>query len=152
MSFFEVQDITEYKSFCIDDSISFGGEWIKNPGIYYILNKDANGCLYKNTINLIEKICNNEPFLVFIPNAFNPDGGNINNEFKIIVTGGKVQDGFIVNRWGEVIFNFTQDYLSWDGKNSTGELSPDGIYTYVVNCISDTLEMKKCIGFVTLIK
>ena len=152
LSFYDIKDLTEYKSFCIYDSISVDGEWIKKPGIYYTLIKDANGCFYKNTINLIEEICDTDPFLVFIPNAFNPDGGNVNNEFKIIVTGGKVQDGLIINRWGEVVFNFTQDHLSWDGKNSTGELSPDGIYTYVVNCISDKLEEKRFIGFVTLIK
>jgi gliding motility-associated-like protein len=152
LTFFEVNDIVEYKSICNEDSINFNGEWIYEPGVYSTLIQNVNGCNYKNSLNLIEENCVNEPFLVFIPNAFNPDGGKINNEFKIVITGGKLLDGFIINRWGEIIYSFSEEQQSWNGTNSKGEISPDGIYTYVVNCISDSLEEKKYTGFVTLIK
>lgn len=152
LSHFEVKDIQEYKSFCTSDSIKIHDKWFSNPGVYTQSIQNSDGCFYNYTVNLIEEICNTEPFLVFIPNAFNPDGGKINNEFGIVVTGGKVKDGFIINRWGEILFNFSEDNTSWNGLNSKGQVAQDGVYTYVVNCISDSNEEQKFVGFVTLIK
>ena len=64
-----------------------------------------------------------------VPNAFSPNGDNINDIFK-------VKDGYqsivsfkgmIFNRWGKKLFEWTDITQGWDGR-SNGNDVPDGAY------------------------
>ncbi len=69
---------------------------------------------------------------IFIPNAFTPQGDNLNDNFKI--TGLSVQQISckIFNRWGEVVYEIKDIDDYWDGQYNN-KPSPQGVYTYVIN-------------------
>lgn len=72
-------------------------------------------------------------FDIFVPNTFTPDGDDLNFQF-LTQSYGVLDKGFelaIYNRWGEVIFLTNDKNVGWDGTYK-GELSQDGVYTWVV--------------------
>ncbi len=78
-----------------------------------------------------------EPFTLFVPNSFTPDGNQFNNDFLPIVylpvEQWKLQ---IFNRWGDRIFETTDVYESWDGTQPNGRMAPDGIYTWKLTYVT----------------
>ena len=75
--------------------------------------------------------CYNIPFSIQIPNSFTPNFDGNNDEFKINGTSFEIISVTIFNRWGQVIFN-TSNNLAWDGRLNSGEKSPEGTYYYLV--------------------
>lgn len=77
-----------------------------------------------------------EPFTVYVPNAFTPDGNDYNNEFYAQSYLDAVEwEMSVYNRWGELLFKTNDQYAKWDGFYE-GQLVPSGVYTYVVRYIS----------------
>lgn len=77
-----------------------------------------------------------EPFTVYIPNAFTPDGNDYNNEFYAQSYLDAVEwELSVYDRWGELLFKTNDQYAKWDGFYK-GQLVPTGVYTYVVRYIS----------------
>ena len=69
---------------------------------------------------------------VFIPNAFTPNGNDLNELFKpegIFIANYTMK---IFNRWGEKIFEGQGCGIGWDG-NYRSEKVPAGVYVYNVN-------------------
>jgi gliding motility-associated-like protein len=70
-----------------------------------------------------------------IPNVFTPGGDGINDYFGITVNFTVETELVILNRWGNVVFQWSgllvegQNDL-WDGQNNNGELVTDGVYFY----------------------
>jgi gliding motility-associated-like protein len=69
--------------------------------------------------------------LIYVPNAFTPDGNSINAEFFAL---GVNIDDFrmeVYNRWGELIYTGDAQSKSWDGtyKNLP---CPDGVYVWKI--------------------
>jgi gliding motility-associated-like protein len=103
-----------------------------------------------DTSEIIKVEVNNRGDL-FIPNAFSPNNDNNNDYFKIE---GPLYDVFemhIFNRFGEEIFESTDQLFGWNGKikNSDAET---GVYAYYVKvkCPNGMIESKK--GNLTLIR
>jgi|688.fasta_scaffold58026_5 gliding motility-associated-like protein len=90
-----------------------------------------NGISYNNLISKSNKGCITHRPIVYIPNAFVPEG--VNNIFRPDITFNDLT-GYsmsIFNRWGEEIFT-TSDYASgWDGKKN-GKDCPAGGYAYLI--------------------
>ncbi|MBI1306145.1 MAG: T9SS type B sorting domain-containing protein [Bacteroidetes bacterium] len=92
--------------------------------------------------------------LVFIPNAFSPDGGGPqdNNGFKAIVNDGvQTYHMIIFNRWGERLFETTDRSLKWDGTYK-GEPCQQDVYAYYLEVVSWSGEPYSYSGTVTLIR
>jgi gliding motility-associated-like protein len=73
---------------------------------------------------------------LFLPDAFSPNGDNINDVFKVY---GAFVDRFemiIYSRWGEVLFRSTDVNTGWDG-TVNGQKAPEGSYVYKIE-IEDT--------------
>lgn len=70
-----------------------------------------------------------EPFTVYAPNTFTPDGDAANNIFNPIAyletSSWNLQ---IYNRWGELLFESNDSKIGWDGTNMIGRMAQDGIY------------------------
>jgi len=69
----------------------------------------------------------------YIPNVFTPNEDMVNEEFYPIIS--KETENYhmmIFNRWGEMIFETTQQTARWDGKYHN-ETVPMGVYFYVIN-------------------
>lgn len=78
-----------------------------------------------------------EPFTVYAPNTFTPDGDEFNNIFKPIVYL-TVEEWHleIFNRWGEIIFESYDVNVGWDGVGPNGKLVQDGMYVWKVIYVS----------------
>lgn len=75
-----------------------------------------------------------EPFNLYIPNTFTPDGDEFNNVFQPKA----YLDIFewnmkIYNRWGELIFETNDFNTGWDGTIWNGRFAQDGLYIYKIN-------------------
>ena len=84
------------------------------------------GC--KDSIS--NKVIINPEFELFIPNAFTPDGDNINDSF---LCKGYGIDSFsisILNRWGQIVFSSNDIKTQWDGENAI-----NGVYAYRIEVI-----------------
>ena len=58
----------------------------------------------------------------------------------------------IFNRWGEVVYESTDPYFKWDGKNKSGNLVSAGVYYYVANANYKSKDVKPLTGHVTVIR
>ena len=65
----------------------------------------------------------------YAPNAFTPDGDEINEIFKPLMRCAKNYELWITNRWGEMIFYSNDVDVGWDGKYK-GQLAPVGVYSW----------------------
>ena len=120
---------------------------------YQLTVRNNNGCIGRDDIR-ITALC--ERSVVYIPNAFVPNGG-ANSVFRIRSAGPLVVKHFrIFNRWGELIFervNFpTNDAAyGWDGRVNGALVNPDVfVYTAEVQCENGSTIFFK--GNVTLLR
>jgi trimeric autotransporter adhesin len=101
------------------------------------------------TILILEKL------LYYIPNAFTPDGNNLNDLFKPNFTAGFSPSHFsmsIYNRWGELIYESTDPDQGWDGTDH-GRKVQGGIYVWDVQVkekLSDKIH--QYLGHVNLLR
>lgn len=96
------------------------------------------------------------PLVVWhMPNAFTPNGDGTNEGFlgKGVLDG--VQDFRMTlwNRWGEMVYETTDPLAAWNGrKMNTGDMSPPGVYVYVVTFTAPRGERFEYKGFATLVR
>tara|TARA_Y100000589_G_scaffold331491_1_gene385270 strand:+ start:2325 stop:5825 length:3501 start_codon:yes stop_codon:yes gene_type:complete len=95
-------------------------------------------------------------FIFYAPNAFSPDGDNINDSFGPIVYGVAEYSYrmYIFNRWGELIYESYNENIKWDGTNyNDNKISPPGVYVWKIELFDDiNNEVKTYIGNVNLVK
>ena len=94
-----------------------------------------------------------EEFIVYVPNAFTPDGDAINNEFTPIISG-IMPDSYeflVFNRWGELIYQSQIVHKGWDGTYK-GVMSQQDVYVWKLTVEDQLGKVHEYIGHVTLIK
>ena len=151
-SFFNTNPYYDFVVACEGDSVEVNGMWYHQSFIVNYETTDGNSCILQNTVTITINDCQIEDYNVFIPNTFTPNGDLVNDVFPVSITGGMLERGFIVNRWGQIIKEFSATDLSWDGKTPSGEQAPDGVYTYVVVVQKTGGIAEQFHGFVTLIR
>lgn len=152
LSIFTVNPTSQTLTECEGDSILVEGTWYLESDNVVTNIQDGNGCPTTHTTQIIFEDCSIEDYAVFIPNIFTPNNDNVNDFFSISIMGGFLAEGFIVNRWGNIIKEFHSDDLIWDGKTSQGMFVPDGVYTYVFVVTNNAGVNTKYNGFVTMIR
>ncbi len=70
---------------------------------------------------------------LIIPNVFSPNGDGKNDLFKISGSDITLNNIKIYNRWGELLFETTQNNDGWDGKTNTGKDVTEGTYFYIIS-------------------
>jgi gliding motility-associated-like protein len=103
----------------------------KDTGLYRIslIAYNNEGCS-DTAVKYIHVLDN---FLLYIPNAFSPNGDGLNDEFKVEGSAIKDISYSIYNRWGERIFQSTAEEPYWNGRfNNHGDKVPIGIYLYIL--------------------
>lgn len=92
--------------------------------------------------------------LLYVPNAFTPDGDGVNDIFLPSVSGVRA-DGYefyIFDRWGELIFQTTDKLKGWDGQVK-GIQAKEDVYVWKMKAKMVTSEdVKEYYGHVTLLK
>lgn len=94
----------------------------------YEVDVTSNGCMETVRIQLRveDPIC--EPENVFIPNAFTPNGDNVNDQARVRSRFADLLTEFewiIYNRWGQPVYTSTDINESWDGTAEGDDLEPD---------------------------
>lgn len=120
-----------------------------DTGVYIIslIAEDEKGCLdsIKKTITIEEE------YYVYVPNAFTPSSGRINETFKASLVGIKTVDISIFNRWGEIVFESDDLSFSWDGRYKGAPAQP-GLYTYKMTCLTNSRIPLYFTGHVAIIR
>ena len=119
--------------------------------IVYTLTASDGLCSKSDTalVRVYEIVCD-QPY-VFIPNAFTPNGDQEND---VLYVRGLWIESFVLrifDRWGELVFETTNQNMGWDGTFKGKKLDPDVFDYYLdVNCIGGSHSIIK--GNVTLMK
>ena len=98
-----------------------------------------DGC----TDSIVQVVCVKDQLIIYVPNAFTPDGDGLNEVFLPILTAGYKPGSYelnIYNRWGERIFSTQDENEGWDG-TYRGNPSQIGTYTYTIR-LKDSMNNK----------
>ena len=91
-----------------------------------LIVETINGCL--DTI--VGKVALTEEAVLFIPNAFTPNGDGVNDKFEIKGTPIADYNLYIYDRWGEQIWSTHNFETHWDGTDRSGKPVSTGSYVY----------------------
>ena len=95
-------------------------------GYYDVTVTDANGCEVKDTVYIEEGPCCE---VAFIPNAFSPNGDQVNDEFRVLTTAGvELIQLEIYNRWGKRVWSTIDYRRGWDGTIDGKDAAIDTYY------------------------
>jgi gliding motility-associated-like protein len=88
--------------------------------------------------------------VLWVPNVFTPNDDGINDLFYVKSENINNFNAKVFNRWGQILFEWTDLSIGWDGTYKGNKVS-DGTYVYVITAsdINDT-ELKKT-GIITLL-
>jgi gliding motility-associated-like protein len=109
------------------------------------------GCADSTTvlINVFQEL------VYYVPNAFTPDGDNLNPTFKPIFAAGFDANDYnllIFNRWGEILFESNNHNVGWDGTYN-GKVVQQGTYVYKIEFGLEMDDSRKVVtGHFTLLR
>ncbi|MDP4267755.1 MAG: gliding motility-associated C-terminal domain-containing protein [Bacteroidota bacterium] len=135
------------------------GNTSNSKNVSTIYNKKGNYIASLNVINSIG--CNDSATLTIyvddelikikIPNVFTPDGDNHNDIFKPELSGIKYIKGTIFDRWGRMVYEWTNPENGWDGRKGGNNL-PEGTYYYVIMFKDYNNKISERTGFFELLR
>ena len=101
---------------------------------YQVTITDANGCTAFASANV--EVLENYP--IYIPNAFSPNGDNINDVWEILGNKEAIErwEIQIFDRWGELVFKSEDLDFQWNGI-FRGKPIHIGVYTYVLKIVGN---------------
>jgi gliding motility-associated-like protein len=153
LTLYTVNPINEVIVLCENDSTLVFNTWYFSAQTVSRVEQTADGCKYTHTVTILEKNCTPEPEVIFIPNVFSPNGDQINDTFEIIAQGGGVEQAFILNRWGNLVYTIPATTLKWDGTDEHSGLPvSDGVYTYIVYFKPKSSPVQVYNGFITVLR
>jgi gliding motility-associated-like protein len=94
-----------------------------------------------------------EEFIIYVPNAFTPDGDGLNDLITPVISGIEPNsyEFLVFNRWGELIFQSQIVGQGWDGTYKS-VMSQQDVYVWKVKVKDQLGKVHDFIGHVTLIK
>jgi gliding motility-associated-like protein len=116
----------------------------KNANYTAVLT-DFNGCEVRDEVSIFYSP------LIYVPNAFTPDGNNFNNVFKAVTNNIVEFEMTIYNRWGEIVFVTNDTEGSWNGYYG-GKLAQDGVYVWKIHYTDLNGERELMVGHVSLLR
>lgn len=72
--------------------------------------------------------------LIDVPNVFTPNGDGMNDEFRVAYRSIISFEAWVYNRWGRLVFHWTDPQKGWDG-NINGRKAAVGPYYYVIKAL-----------------
>lgn len=120
---------------------------------YFVVAREATNQYGIQEMSFSNKVCVAYEPLVYIPNAFTPDGHNPTFFPVIGFTDFTGYEFSVFDRWGQVVFQTTDSSEAWDGTfPATGKEVPLGVYGYVVKLIDGNFQEYVYRGHVTVIR
>lgn len=109
---------------------------------------DGSGCADRSWSN---EVCLDFPPTLFVPNAFTPNGDDLNDYFSSF---GEFVESFqldIYDRWGKLLFSSQSIQNGWDG-TVNGTAAPEGTYIFKIEVRGYDGQVLKRNGSLTLIR
>ena len=106
----------------------------EEPGAYSAKVKIANnhGCEYESELFEISISVS----MLQVPNVFTPNGDGTHDEFRVVYRSIKEFHCQIYNRWGHLVYEWTDPAKGWDG-TINGNPAAEGTYFYVIEATGD---------------
>jgi gliding motility-associated-like protein len=120
---------------------------VTEAGIYYVNVRNACGEVWDSTEVFYED-CEQ---IIWVPNAFTPNGDHLNDEFLPYVENVSYYHLYIFNRWGELIFETTDYQKGWDG-TYRGKDAPQDSYIWRIDYKNLSGKYFNQYGFVILFR
>ncbi len=98
------------------------------PGSYRVVCKVNNAYCISDSMEVAVTV--SESYLA-APNVFTPNGDGKNDEFRVAYRSLKEFHCWVYNRWGKLVFEWTDPAKGWDG-TINGRPAPEGAYYYVI--------------------
>jgi len=129
--FMEIHDTTNV------DSSSLNNYTFERPGDYATkLIASYNQCTYTYINNQHIHV---DSSLLEVPNVFTPNGDGMNDYFQVRSVSIMSFEGVIFNRWGKVVYEWTEWKnleSGWNGKvMGEGKDAPEGVYFYIIKAV-----------------
>jgi gliding motility-associated-like protein len=90
--------------------------------------------------------------IIKIPNTFTPNNDGYNDFFVVNVSGMATYNFQIFNRWGILLFESSNNQISWDGYSQSGIQCPEGTYYYTLKATGYSGKPYERAGFILLIR
>jgi gliding motility-associated-like protein len=113
----------------LPDSTSFNTS--VHQTCYRVIAMEQNGNMQRSISNVA---CVSIYPVVFIPNAFSPNGDGINDYYKPICAGLNAYIFEIYDRWGQLVYSDTPESKGWDG-TFRGKKLEAGAYVFRLSAI-----------------
>jgi len=92
---------------------------------------DGNGCIDSTSaVIIVEGVST-----LVIPNIFTPNGDGSNDVFNLSGTNITEIKGTIMNRWGQVVYQFNTLEAGWTGRTVAGLEAAEGTYFYIIDAV-----------------
>ena len=117
-----------FETYLWEDLSPLEAQTAESAGVYTVQVWDQNGCAGFDTL-LIEERC---PATLSMPNAFSPNGDQVNDFFTITSEFVLRMDLSIFDRWGKVVYTSDDPLEAWDGKTPNGSDAPEGVYFWTL--------------------
>jgi gliding motility-associated-like protein len=98
---------------------------------------------------VVKNIAIEQDFVMYVPNAFTPNGDDNNDIFLPVIRSAKKYSLQIYNRWGQLLFSTTDLPQGWDGTFS-GEPCKEDVYNWRIVLSSNRGTVKEEVGSVVL--
>lgn len=112
---------------------------------YEVTFIDSNGCKASDKMTIFYDS------QVYVPNAFIPDGNNLNDQFKAVCSNIDEFEMFIYDRWGQEVFRTNAVEQGWDGTNQS-KACPEGVYNWSIRYVGSDGVIKVLLGHVNLLR
>ena len=114
---------------------------------------------YKVKIQVSNVFCADSAFVdvivsesqIVAPKIFTPNGDGFNDEFRVAYKSIIQFNATIVNRWGRVLFKWTDPAKGWDGKIN-GKPAPEGTYFYIITAKGSDDKIYPLKGHINLLR
>ncbi len=121
--------------------------FFQDAGLYPVafIVQNKYGC----SDTIVKTIKVESDFNIYVPNAFTPNGDELNDIFLPILRGTKFYTLSIYNRWGANLFETNNTEAGWDG-TYRGEEAKQDVYVRKITVSSNSGEQKTLTGQLTL--
>ena len=118
---------------------------------YTIIAEESSNIYNLNSKSSSNQVCFSYSPLIYIPNAFTPQGKN--PIFKPVVTYIDIKNYTfsIIDRWGQIVYQTNEVENGWNGSSGNQELS-NGLYMYVLQYQDGNNKEYSTRGVVNLIR
>ncbi|MCB0686332.1 MAG: gliding motility-associated C-terminal domain-containing protein [Saprospiraceae bacterium] len=151
VAFFPQESDTIFATIQEGHPFYWGDSILTAPGIYDRTEVDQNGCLSLQYLALSAENDEKDLDFPFIPNAFTPNGDNINDIFAIQAPDYETIHLNIFDRWGNQVYAASGPNCQWNGLVDSNR-AESGVYLYQFILKGPQGKTKQRTGTVNLIQ